>query len=55
MNTAAVSVQKARTLAASFRAHRHAGRGWTQVQDRDLARESQELYFIAQAGSPRMM
>lgn len=54
MNSATLSVQKARALAASLRTSRHHGRGWTQHVDRDLVRESQELYLIAQSSAPRM-
>ena len=54
MNSATISVQKARALASSLRTSRHHGRGWTQHADRDLVRESQELYLIAQASAPRM-
>ena len=54
MNSATISVQRARALASSLRTSRHHGRGWTQHVDRDLVRESQELYLIAQASAPRM-
>ncbi|MFQ6171143.1 hypothetical protein ACK8HX_06015 [Oryzobacter sp. R7] len=53
MNTASLSVQKARAIASQFRTSRQAGRGWTQHTDRDLVRESHELYLMAQS-SPRM-
>ena len=54
MNTSSLSLQKARNLAHSLRTSRHHGRGWSQHTDRDLVRESQELYLIAQASNPRM-
>jgi hypothetical protein len=54
MNTASISLQKARSLAHSLRTSRHNGRGWTQHVDRDLVREQQEIYLIAQASAPRM-
>ncbi|WP_377639682.1 hypothetical protein [Oryzobacter terrae] len=54
MNTATLSVQRARALAAQFRTSRHHGRGWSQHTDRDLVRESQELYLMAQATAPRL-
>ena len=54
MNTASLSFLKARSLAASLRTSRHHGRGWSEHSDRDLVRESQELYLIAQSRTPRM-
>ena len=54
MHTSSLSLQKARNLAHSLRTSRHHGRGWSQHADRDLVRESQELYLIAQASTPRM-
>ena len=48
MNISALSLQKARHLAAHLRTTRHAGTGWNHHSDRDLARESQEIYVIAQ-------
>jgi hypothetical protein len=54
MNNASNSVQKARALASSLRTNRHHGRGWTEHSDRDLARQSHELYLITQATAPRM-
>ncbi len=54
MTTASLSIQKARALAAHFRTSRHSGRGWNQHSDRDLARESQELYLMAQSSAPRL-
>ncbi|QIM22563.1 hypothetical protein G7075_17860 [Phycicoccus sp. HDW14] len=53
MNTASLSVQKARALANSLRTNRSAGRGWDGRADRDLVREANELYFLAQASLPR--
>jgi hypothetical protein len=54
MNTSSISLQKARNLAHSLRTSRHHGRGWSQHSDRDLVREQQEIYLIAQASAPRM-
>lgn len=54
MNTSSLSVQKARALAARLRTSRHHGRGWSQHTDRDLVRESHELYVMAQGTAPRM-
>mgnify|MGYP000978953309 CR=1 FL=1 len=54
MNAASLSLQKARSLASALRTSRHHGRGWTEHVDRDLVRESQELYLLAQSRSPRM-
>lgn len=53
MNTAQLSLQKARDFAASLRTSRHHGRGWDAHVDRDLVREAQELYLISQASAPR--
>ncbi len=47
--TRALSVQKARALAASLRLHPHHGRGWNVTIDRDLARESDELMAMSQS------
>ena len=54
MSSAFHSVQKARALASSLRTSRHHGRGWTEHSDRDLARQSHEIYLITQATAPRM-
>ena len=54
MNTPSISFEKARSLAHSLRTSRHNGRGWTQHVDRDLVREQQELYLLAQSRHPRM-
>ena len=54
MNTSFLSFQKARALASSMRTSRHHGRGWSEHADRDLVRESQELYLLAQSRNPRM-
>jgi hypothetical protein len=48
MNTATLSVQKARALAASLRTNRSTGRGWDGSVDRDLVREANELYVLSQ-------
>lgn len=54
MTTTLLSVQRARALAAQLRTSRHHGRGWSQHPDRDLVRESHELYLMAQASAPRL-
>ena len=54
MNAASFSLNKARSLASALRTSRHHGRGWSEQVDRDLVRESQELYLLAQSRSPRM-
>lgn len=51
MNTASLSVQKARALAASLRTNRSAGRGWDGSVDRDLVREANELYVLSQSAT----
>lgn len=55
MNTATLSVQKARALAAGLRTSRREGRGWYAQVDRDLVREANELYYLSQASSPRVV
>ena len=54
MNAATFSLDKARSLASTLRTSRRNGRGWTEHVDRDLIRESHELYLLAQTRSPRM-
>ena len=54
MNTSFLSFHKARSLASSLRTSRQHGRGWTEHVDRDLVRESQELYLLAQSRTPHM-
>ena len=54
MNSASTSVQKVRSLASSLRTTRHHGRGWSEHADRDLARQSHELYLLTQTTSPRV-
>ena len=54
MNTSSLSFQKARSLASSLRTSRHHGRSWSEHVDRDLVRESQEIYLIAQSRNPRV-
>lgn len=54
MNTASLSFQKARALASSLRTSRHHGRSWNENVDRDLVRETQELYLLAQSRNPRI-
>ena len=53
MNTASLSVQKARALASNLRTSRTSGRGWDGRVDRDLVREAQEIYVLAQTVTPR--
>ena len=55
MNTAYLSLNKARRLASSLRTNRQAGRGWNQNIDRDLTREAHELYLLAQTTAPRVL
>ena len=55
MNTSHLSLQKARSLAHRLRTTRHDGRGWEAHVDRDLARESHEIYLLAQSSSPRVI
>ena len=54
MNSTSNSLQKARALASSLLTSRHHGRGWSEHSDRDLARQSHELYLITQATAPRV-
>ncbi|HMM95979.1 hypothetical protein [Phycicoccus sp.] len=53
MNAASLSVQKARALASNLRTSRTSGRGWDGRVDRDLVREAQEIYVLAQTVTPR--
>lgn len=53
MNTATLTIQKARALASSLITSRHHGYGASMAQDRDLARETHELYLISQGTRPR--
>ena len=55
MTTHHLSLQKARSLAHRLRTTRHNGRGWEAHVDRDLARESHEIYLLAQSSSPRVI
>ena len=52
MNTPHLSIQKARTIASRLRSSRHHGRGWDGVVDRDLVRETHEIYLLAQSSTP---
>ncbi len=54
MNTSHLSIQKARSLASRLRTSRHSGRGWDGAVDRDLVRETHEIYLLAQASSPTL-
>ena len=54
MNTAHHTLQKARSLASRRRANRHHGRGCDGAVDRDLVRETHEIYLLAQSTSPTM-
>lgn len=53
MNTAALTLHKARALASSLLTTRHHGYGASAAQDRDLARETNELYLLSQGTRPR--
>ena len=53
MNTATLTIQKARALASSLITSRHHGYGASMAHDRDLARETHELYLISQGTRPR--
>jgi hypothetical protein len=55
MNTSHLSLGKARRLAQSLRTTRMAGRSWNQNADRDLTRETHELYLLAQSAAPRVL
>lgn len=54
MNTAHHSLHRARSLASRLRANRHHGRGWDGAVDRDLVRETHDIYLLAQSTSPTM-
>ena len=54
MNTSHLSIQKARSLASRLRTSRHSGRGWDGAVDRDLVRETHEIYLLAQASGPTL-
>ncbi len=54
MNTAHLSLQKARALASRLRPSRHDGRGWTGAVDRDLVRQTHDVYLLAQSSSPTL-
>ena len=49
------AIQKALAHAASRRTSKTAGRGWDQHSDRDLARQTHDLYYLAQTSSPRVL
>ncbi len=55
MNAASLSIQKARALAANLRISRTSGRGWDGQVDRDLVRETHDIYLLAQSASPRVI
>ena len=55
MNTAHLSFQKARALASAMRTKRQSGHGWDGRIDRDLVRETHEIYLLSQSTSPRVM
>lgn len=55
MNTSHLSIQKARSLAHRLRTTRQNGRGWDGTVDRDLVRETHEIYLLAQSSSPRVI
>ena len=54
MNKASTSVHKVLGLASSLRTSRHHGHATTEHTDRDLARQSHELYILTQATAPRV-
>ena len=54
MNSTPTTFHKARALASSLRTSRHHGRGWSEHSDRDLARQSHELYVLTQTTVPRL-
>lgn len=54
MNTATMTLQKARALASSLRTSRHFGHGASAAHDRDLARETTEIYLLAQQRGARI-
>lgn len=54
MNTASLTFQKARALASSMRTTRHYGHGSSAAHDRDLARETSEIYLLAQQTGSRL-
>ncbi len=55
MNTAHLSLNKARRLAHSLRTSHQAGRSWNQNVERDLTREAHELHMLSQATAPRVI
>lgn len=55
MNTAHLSLNKARRLAHSLRTSRQAGRGWNENLDRDLTRQAHEIYVLTQTTAPRVI
>lgn len=55
MHTMSISIQKARALANNLRTTRREGTGWYSQDDRDLARETHELYYLAQTAAPRVI
>jgi hypothetical protein len=54
MNSAHLSLRKARALATRLRPRHHDGRGWTGSVDRDLVRETHDIYLLAQATGPTL-
>lgn len=54
MNTSRPSIQMARSLASRLRTSRRTGRGWDGAVDRDLVRETHEVYLLAQSSSPTL-
>ena len=54
MNTSHLSIHKARSFASRLRTSRRDGRGWDGAVDRDLVRETHEIYLLAQSASPTL-
>ncbi|GAA4399400.1 hypothetical protein GCM10023168_06630 [Fodinibacter luteus] len=54
MNIATYSLDKVRSLASALHTNRRHGSGRSEHVDRDLVRESHELYLLAQSRAPRM-
>jgi hypothetical protein len=55
MRTPILSVEKARSIASQLRTSRRHGGGWSAHADRDIAREANEIHFMAQSRQERVM
>lgn len=55
MRTPIISVEKARLFASQLRTSRHHGGGWSAHADRDIARESNEIFVMAQSNHDRII